>query len=1123
MERNAFDEWNSEEAQRTAGGKGSVDAVDTVSVEQENQDYYQFNAMINLLNEEGKLQIEQDKIALKKYFNNEINPKMVRKDSLREKLDYLFDNGYYEREVFEVYDFEFLKKLYKRAYAYNFRFNTFMGAYKFYRMYALISYDKTQYLESYEDRVVANALFLGAGNETLALNVVDEMMTRRYQPATPTFLNAGKAQRGGFTSCFLLSVSDNLESIDRAETDAKQLSKRGGGVAIRLTDVRENGAPIKGYVNSARGVVPVMKMLEDAFKYADQLGQRQGAGAVYLSAHHPDILQFLDTKKENADEATRIKTLSIGVVLSDVTYELAKRGGKMALFSPYDVERVYGVPMSQVSITEKYDEMVADERITKTYINARDLFTQIAAMQFESGYPYILNEDNANRAHNNAGKITHSNLCVTGDTELLTDKGYVRAEDLFTSQDKFNVVVDERARAMDLSSTGTSVQKSTQMFKTAEYTEVLKLETLEGFELKATPWHKMYVERDGELVKIPLVEVETGDKILVQGARSAAFGSVHKPNEAYLAGIIATNDAFSEQRSGADNTVYIDVNGDKREFKNAILSAVRNVLAGREDLAGKNNDTLEPEFMESSYADKEYLSSAPLAQVLLELGVDKDTNNVVPDFVKQGDEETVRSYLCGVFQMDSAMTGNDKLGTLSIELGSAEKVFLRGIQKLLLTFGAYTRIHDGVSEGSDSLQSTYVLKATNRTDREIVYGLVTWSSKQVDYWESKCAQLSDTIDAADNAHNFRATVTSIETAGYEDVYDVTVDNGHSVIFNGIATGNCSEILQSSTDSTFQTDNYFDEVGEDISCNLGSLNVDNAFNSDDFSSTIDTAVRSLTTVTDTLHIDVACSPTIVKGNEATHAIGLGQMNLHGFFARNHIHYDSEEAIDFTRMYFYSVLYEVLRSSNAIARERGETYKRFKESKYYSGEFFDKYTDRELPDFETDKVRALFASSTVHVPTREDWVQLKSDVHEYGLYHAYMQAVAPTGSISYVNESTSSIHPIVAPIETRKDGKNGRTYVPMPYLSEDTIPYYKTAYEIDNRAIIDIYATAQEFVDQGMSLTLFYTNENSTRDVVKNYIYGWTHGIKTMYYARVKTANLSGTEVETANGYCESCQL
>ncbi|MGO7660590.1 ribonucleotide-diphosphate reductase subunit alpha, partial [Rhizobium ruizarguesonis] len=107
------------------------------------------------------------------------------------------------------------------------------------------------------------------------------------------FLNAGKKQRGELVSCFLLRVADNMESIVRSINSALQLSKRGGGVALSLTNIREAGAQIKHIENQSSGIIPVMKLREDSFSYANQLGARQGAGAVYLNAHHPDIMRFL--------------------------------------------------------------------------------------------------------------------------------------------------------------------------------------------------------------------------------------------------------------------------------------------------------------------------------------------------------------------------------------------------------------------------------------------------------------------------------------------------------------------------------------------------------------------------------------------------------------------------------------------------------------------------------------------------------------------------------------------------------------------------------------------------------------------------------------------------------------
>ena len=203
------------------------------------EDYFSYNAMLNLLSEDGQIQFDKDKIAVRQYFLQHVNKNMV---------------------------------FFKSVYAHKFRFASFQGAYKFYKQYALKTNDGQRYLERLEDRVAMAALYLGDGNISEALDYSEEIISGRYQPATPTFLSAGRKQRGEPVSCFLVNVTDSMESIARSIGSALQLSKRGGGVALCLTDVREAGAPIKGIDGAAAGLVPVMKLYEDSFSYADQLG-----------------------------------------------------------------------------------------------------------------------------------------------------------------------------------------------------------------------------------------------------------------------------------------------------------------------------------------------------------------------------------------------------------------------------------------------------------------------------------------------------------------------------------------------------------------------------------------------------------------------------------------------------------------------------------------------------------------------------------------------------------------------------------------------------------------------------------------------------------------------------------
>ena len=293
--------------------------------------YFDLNNEINIpVN--GQIQLGKDKEALKAFLNENVKPNTKQFSSIKERINYLIQNNYYEEEFISKYSFEFIEKLYDYLKKEDFHFKTFMAAYKFYAQYALKTDDNAYYLENFIDRVATNALYFGDGDEKLALELADELIHQRYQPATPSFLNAGRKRRGELVSCFLIQMTDDMNSIGRNINSALQLSRIGGGVGINLSNLRGAGAPIKGIHGAASGVVPVMKLLEDSFTYSNQLGQRQGAGAVYLNVFHPDIEAFLSAKKENADEKIRVKTLSLGLVVPDQYYESVAKNEDMYLF-----------------------------------------------------------------------------------------------------------------------------------------------------------------------------------------------------------------------------------------------------------------------------------------------------------------------------------------------------------------------------------------------------------------------------------------------------------------------------------------------------------------------------------------------------------------------------------------------------------------------------------------------------------------------------------------------------------------------------------------------------------------------------------------------------------------------
>ena len=672
-----------------------------------------------VLSPEGQLNIEKDKQAVKKYFVDYINMNMVWFHDLEEKINYLLDNDYYSYELFSKYDILDVKKVFKEAYSHKFRFPSYMSAKKFYDTYALKTHDGSKFLERYEDRMSVVALFFGDGDVEESIRYVNLLMTQQYVPATPTMLNAGLFKAGEMVSCFLLETGDSLNDINMMNSTARQLSKLGGGISINLSKTRAANEELMGNDNKTMGVVPIMKNLDQSSRHINQAGKRNGSFATYLHVFHADIFDFLDTKKISADEDVRVKTLSIGVVIPDKFFELAKNNEPMYLFYPKNLWDTHGVYIDEIDMDEWYDKLINDPEVRKTKVDPRNLLERISITQIESGYPYIMFEDNVNNDHalNNLGKVKFSNLC-------------------------------------------------------------------------------------------------------------------------------------------------------------------------------------------------------------------------------------------------------------------------------------------------------------------------------------------------------------------------------------------SEILQYSNVSEYTDYDEKDNIGQDISCNLGSLNIVNVMKQKDIEHTVRYSVKALTKVAD--KTDIKNAPAVRKANNEMHSVGLGAMNLHGYLAQSGIAYESQDAIEFVDAFFRTVNYWTIMESTDIARERGETFKGFMGSDYQTGKYFERYREEDF-NIHSDKVKSLFEG--IHIPTEEDWIKLSEKVKQDGMYHSYLSAIAPTGSISYVQSATASVMPITDKVEERTYG-DSRTFYPMPGIGPKTWFLYKEAYDMDMFKVVDLIATIQKHVHQGISFTLFVKDDVDTRKLSRIYLYAHHKGIKTLYYTRQK---------------------
>ena len=1021
------------------------------------EEFRDLNAELNLYDESGKIQFDKDKEAARAYFLQHVNQNTVFFHSLEEKTKFLVENGLWDQEIVNRYPFYEFKALFKQAYAHKFRFQTFVGALKFYRGYALKTFDGKRYYERFEDRVVMTALAHSNDYEH-AKRLVDHIIEGRFQPATPTFLNAGRADAGGPTSCYLLRVEDNLESITRAQSDAAQLSKRGGGVALSVTNIREAGAPIKGYEGKSSGVIPFMKVLEDTFSWIDQLGQRQGAGAIYINAHHPDIMKVLDTKRENADEKIRIKTLSLGVVIPDITFELAKNNDDMYLFSPYDVEKEYGVPMSEISITEEYERMVDNPNIRKTKINARKLFQTIAEIQFESGYPYIVFEDTVNYYNPapNVGRISMSNLCVAPETRVLTDEGYVE--------------IGTKAGQYVNAWNGEEFSRS-YVDKTGEDQELITVNLSNGASLDVTPYHDFYVKTgygNCKVEKVKAAELRVGDKLEKFDLPVIDTPAPSLPN-AYTAGLFTSEGTYTK-----NGTPVIRLYAKKKALLNHL--SYRST-SGKEDSSGRISAILPSDLFPKFAVPTDY------------------------------DLKSRLEWLAGVIDGDGY--GN---GAVGIQISSINKEYLEELRVMLTTLGVFSKWSKFKDAGETDFGDGYGPYPTKEIYRLVISGSEAQKLRKLGLPTRRV--IIEPYEHQRAATEYVKVESVVASGRVDDTYCLNEPSLHKVVFEGIRTGNCSEILQPQTASEFNSAGEFTKPGRDVACNLGSLNVAKMAQADKetFVNTVHDAHNFLTNVA--VYGDFSCSPSIDTGNGQAHSIGLGQMNLHGYFIEQGVPYESEQAISMWRDYIAAVTFEVIRASCDLAKETGVTFDGFHGSNWQSGETIDTMIHALDEGFSTSEDSLL---DPLH--TKQEWIELRDDVSTYGLFNQNLQAIPPTGSISYVNNATSSIHPIASKIEIRKEGSLGRVYYPAYGLTNENFSEVKTAYEMGYKPIVEMYAASTPFIDQGQSLTLFYKDGSTTRDLNKAQIYAHKAGVKTIYYIRVQQPALEGTEIDS----CVSCML
>ena len=326
-------------------------------------------------------------------------------------LSPLIDSNFYK--VVECYasDFDAMCDYSRDYFIDYFGFKTLERAYLMHSNGKIIERPQHMWL-----RVAIAIHSTGVDLDAIPLHLIQEtydyMSQKYFTHATPTLFNAG-TPHPQLSSCYLLSMeSDSIDGIYNTLKDCALISKWAGGIGLHIHNVRASGSHIRGTNGTSNGIVPMLRVFNNTAKYVDQGGgKRNGSFAIYLEPWHADVESFLQMRKNHGDEELKARDLFYALWIPDLFMERVKAGGKWTLMCPNECPGLADVYGDQ--FVELYSRYEAENRGRKT-VNARDLWFQVLDAQMETGTPYILYKDAANKKSNqkNIGTIKSSNLCT---------------------------------------------------------------------------------------------------------------------------------------------------------------------------------------------------------------------------------------------------------------------------------------------------------------------------------------------------------------------------------------------------------------------------------------------------------------------------------------------------------------------------------------------------------------------------------------------------------------------------------------------------------------------------------------------------------------------------------------
>jgi ribonucleotide reductase alpha subunit len=928
-----------------------------------------------------------------------------------------------------------------------------------------------------------------------------------------------------FSSCTLISAGDSLNSINGAAAAIVEYASRKAGIGLNIGRLRAQGQPVRGGDAVTTGVLPFAKYFAAALKSCSQ-GAVRGASATFnWPVWHLEFETLIELKNNKGTEETRLRVVDYCVHLNETMYKRLAEDGVISFFSPEDVPGLYEAFYGPADkFEELYVQYENDPTKAKKQLPAKQVFSKLVKERFETGRVYIMNADHVNTHSSFNEPVEMTNLCLAGSTRIVSDQGLKTMEELYASQAHTEVSSDVRAfegheilppvrtsKGTVWLGCGTRPCLASEIKLTGRSAPTIKVKTKSGYKLTLTPNHKVMTatgwKEAGDLKPLDAVYLQSGEGLW--------------PERVALPTTTFVSDSLIGQGEQGSTPLNLPLEWTKELGEVVGWLTAGNCLQGLDAqpslLFRLNEFSLIPKFealltrwMPQGDLSKRRISittiqlhaqDARFATWLTRLGVTPSLahEKTVPDSVFGANREAVVGFLRALFSADGMLAVSRD--TLSISLSSTSKTLLEGTQLLLLNLGIRSSIsanqkpthsESGCKPKEDAVRQVFSLEigegSLSRFMNEIGF-LQSYKTERVAAAVASRKTPGATLRTGPYAERFMDEVVAIEDAGEQTVYDITVEDSHSLIANGIAVHNCTEI-------TLPTTPMAQEDSRIALCTLSGLNWGKISSEEQMAEASEMSVRALDAL-----LDYQDYPNIAA-HRATlqyRPLGIGVIGFAHWLAKHYLVWGKPDTLEAVSRQMESMAWHLTKASIELAKERGACQSR---TRYHDG------------IFPIDTARG-------EVTTEKDWDSLRVLAKQYGIRNATLMAFMPSETSSQLANETNGFEPPRSLISTKGSKDVTSTQVVPEY--NKLAHSYETLWNVSVKDYLSTVAVLQQFIDQAMSVNTSYNPANypdgiTTSELTRDLILAWKLGVKTLYYCNTLDDAEDAPEAGCGSGGC-----